>query len=302
MRSRPGDTRPTLHIAGHHMPMPLTHADEFELWQTARRLSPRTITERMRVLAQFHRETGVQPAHAQAVDIMRWMADHTEWSQGTACAYYSYLNAWYRWLQAQDLRADNPLVKIGAPKSPERVPRPVSDDDLRKMLTAPMHTRTRVMIDLAALQGLRAHEIAKVRAEDLRDGYLYVVGKGRKPAALPLHPRVAEWAWRMPRRGWWFPAPATRPGEHIQPKSVSQAISGVMRRAGVPGTPHSLRHWFASRLLEDGADLLTVRDLLRHRNIQTTTIYAQLPDHVRAGAVERIDPWTNPATRLHAAA
>lgn len=199
MRTQPGNTRPTLRAVSDHPVMSLTHLDDYELWQTARRLSPRTITERSRVLRQFYADTRVQPAHAQSIDIMRWIADHPDWSQGTVCAYYAYLNGWYKWLQAQDLRVDNPMVKIGAPKTPERLPRPVSDGDVRALLTSSTHTRTHAMILLAALQGLRVHEIAKVRAEDIDvdAGTLTVRGKGGSLHALPLHPRVAEWAWRM---------------------------------------------------------------------------------------------------------
>lgn len=287
-----------------HVSMPLTHLDSYELWQTARRLSPLTIGERSRVLAQLYTDTHVQPAHAQSIDIMRWMANHTQWSQATACTYYAYLNGWYKWLQGQDIRADNPMAKIGAPKSPERLPRPVSDADVRSLLTSNTYTRTHAMVLLAALQGLRVHEIAKIRAEDIDidAGTLTVKGKGGSHNLLPLHARVAEYAWRMPRKGWWFPANATRPGEHVLSKSVSQSISNAMGRCGIRATPHALRHFFASRLLADGADIYTVRDLLRHKNVSTTAIYAKLPDEFRRDAIDRLDPWASPMSRLASAA
>lgn len=293
MRSHGGNTRPALTVVSDHTVMPLTHLDDYELWQTARRLSPLTIAERSRVLAQFYTDTHVQPAHAESIDIMRWIADHSHWSQSTSCTYYAYLNGWFKWLQGQDLRADNPMAKIGAPKSPERLPRPVSDADVRALLTSSTYTRTHAMIMLAALQGLRVHEIAKVRAEDidLDAGTLTVRGKAGSNNSLPLHPKIAEYAWRMPRKGFWFPAPATRPGEHVRSKSVSQSISNAMDRCGIRATPHALRHFFASRLLADGADIYTVRDLLRHKNVSTTAIYAKLPDEIRRDAIDRLDPW-----------
>lgn len=303
MRSHGSNTRPSLSVVGEHSVMPITHLDDYELWQTARRLSPLTITERSRVLTSFYTDTNVQPAHAQSIDIMRWMADHNQWSQGTVCAYYAYLNGWYKWLQAQDIRVDNPMAKIGAPKTPERLPRPVSDAEVRALLTSSTHTRTHAMILLASLQGLRVHEIAKIRAEDINidAGTLTVKGKGGSLHSLPLHPRVAEWAWRMPRRGWWF-ASQYRPGESIRSKSVSQAVSAAMDRCGIRATPHALRHYFATKLLADGADIYTVRDLLRHRNVSTTAIYAKLPDEVRRDAIDRLDPWRGPTSRLANAA
>lgn len=289
--------------AGDVTAMPLTHLDDYELWQASRRLSPLTIAERSRVLAQFHNDTQVQPAHARPVDIMRWITSHADWSASTHCTYYSYLNAWYKFLQAHEYRTDNPMAKIGAPRSPERLPRPVSDADVRALLQSPTHTRTHAMLLLASLQGLRVHEIAKVKADDLdlEAGTLRVLGKGGSLHSLPLHPQVAAYAWRMPRKGWWFPSPA-RPGEPVRSKSVSQAIGDTMERCGIRGTPHALRHYFATRLLADGADIYTVRDLLRHKNVSTTAIYAKLPDELRRDAIDRIDPWTNPTSRLRNAA
>lgn len=299
MRSQIVHLRPNSGHVNQHGGMTLNHLDDYELWQTARRLSPLTVTERSRVLTSFYIDTGTQPAHAQSIDIMRWLADHPHWSQGTVCAYYAYLNGWFKWLQAQDLRLDNPMAKIGAPKTPERLPRPVSDADVRALITSATHTRTHAMILLAALQGLRVHEIAKVRAEDIdtQAGTLTVRGKGGSLHALPLHPRVAEWAWRMPRRGWWLASPY-RPGEHIRSKSVSQAISAAMDRCGIRATPHALRHYFATKLLADGADIYLVRDLLRHKNVSTTAIYAKLPDGHRRDAIDRLDPWEDNRTRL----
>lgn len=288
-------------LVTHQQPPPKTlpmfiHQGDYELWQTARRLSPSTVKERSRVLRQFFSDTGVQPSHAQAIDVMRWFADHAQWSQSSHCTYYAYLNAWFKWLQAQDLRLDNPMLKIGAPKSPDRLPRPVSDADVRALLTGSSYKRTHAMIMLAAFQGLRVHEIAKVRSEDvdLERDTLTVKGKGGTLHELPLHPRVAELSYSMPRRGWWFPAPATRPGEHVRGKSVSQSIGDAMERCGIRATPHALRHFFASRLLADGADLLTVKELLRHKNLSTTTIYAKLPNGVRSQALSKIDPWKPP--------
>ncbi|WP_010540358.1 tyrosine-type recombinase/integrase [Dietzia alimentaria] len=292
MTLRAGNTGTTLRAVGDDVSMPITHLDDYELWQSARRLAATTISERRRVLAQFNRETSVQPAHAQPIDITRWIASHDGWSDSTIANYCGYLSAWFKWLQAQDLRADNPMAKVGTPRAPQRLPRPVSRRDVRKLLSAPTRMSTHAMILLAALQGLRVHEIAKLRAEDidLDRAVLYVKGKGKKPAELPLHLLVAEWSRRMPDKGWWFPS-RHYPSEHVQAKSVSRTISDQMRRAGVKGTPHALRHSFATQLLADGADIYTVRDLLRHQNVATTAIYAELPNEVRRAAIDRLDPW-----------
>jgi site-specific recombinase XerD len=77
----------------------------------------------------------------------------------------------------------------------------------------------------------------------------------------------------------------------VHAKSVSSIIGMAMRRAGVVGTPHSLRHWYGTTLLEDGADLRTVQELLRHKSVATTQIYTRVPDARRTAAVARLDPF-----------
>lgn len=268
--------------------------DEWILWQLSARRAMKTVAERARVIQQFITECGVEPLAVQPMDIVRWMAGHTDdWSESTAATYHSYLCSWHKWLCLTDRRADNPMRKLTSPRRPERAPRPVADDSLRTLLTMRMHHRTRVMVLLAALSGLRVSEIARVRGEDIdiEGRKIFVIGKGKKRAWIPLHSLLIEQAATMPQRGWWFPANSRRPGEHVHPKSVSDIIGQAMRRAKIPGTPHALRHWYASTLLDDGADLRTVQELLRHTSIQTTQVYTKVKDVRRVEAVDRLDPF-----------
>ncbi|WP_256990254.1 tyrosine-type recombinase/integrase [Rhodococcus sp. 05-2255-2A2] len=155
-----------------------------------------------------------------------------------------------------------------------------------------MHKRTKVMILLACLAGLRVHEIAKVRGEhfDLVGRTFTVVGKGGHRSTLPLHPLLVEIAWTMPRKGHWFPANSTRSG-HVLPRSVGTIIKQVMVRAGVPGTAHSLRHWYGTTLVDSDVDLRTTQELLRHASLATTQIYTKIADHRKANGVDRLDPF-----------
>jgi integrase/recombinase XerD len=142
------------------------------------------------------------------------------------------------------------------------------------------------MILLAAYEGLRVHEMAKIRGEDvdLAAGTLRVVGKGGVDAVLPLHPLVAAEADWHPNRGYWFPSKT--PGPHIQRSSVSGIIGDVMTRAGVPGSPHALRHYFGTEVLKaSGGQLLVAQQLLRHASVATTQIYAEVDDTDRRAAV-----------------
>lgn len=266
---------------------------EWELWQRSGRRAVRTVDERSRVISRFLDESSVDPLIATAMDVARWLSLHEEWGPSTAATYFSYLTSWHKWLVLMGHRTDNPMVKLQTPRRPERAPRPVADTDLIKLLALRMHRRTRIMILLHSLAGLRVSEIATVRGEDIdRDAQrIHVVGKGGKHAWVPLHPILAEVAETMPKTGWWFPGNRHRQGQPIRSKSVSDIIGQAMRRAGIQGTPHALRHWYASTLLDDGADMRTVQELMRHSSIQTTQVYTKVKDSRRVEAVGRLDPF-----------
>ena len=265
--------------------------DEWEVWQFAARRSETTVSERCRVIRTLAAELDKDPAYLTPLDIVRWYTAHEDWSQSTHCTYHSYLSTWFKWLQLMDYRADNPLIKVGNPRHPDRIAKPVGDKQLIDVLKMNMHHRTREMILIGALLGLRVHEIAKIRGEDvdLEKGILTVRGKFGKISQLPLHRILVVTAETMPRRGWWFPANSRRPGEHVLSKSISQMVSQVMRRADVPRTAHSLRHWYATTLLDDGADIRTVQELLRHSSITATQLYTKVPDKTRREAIDRLD-------------
>lgn len=266
--------------------------DQWELAQYGVRRADNTISERIRVLQQFGREAGLDPTFAQALDVSRWYAaNRHRWSASTLYTYHTYMQAWFKWLQLQGVRADNPMIKVGTVKQPKRKPRPVADEHLLKLLAVNMHHRTRVMILLASLAGLRCIEIAKFRGEhiDVPRGRMLILGKGGDEDWVPLHPVLATTAETMPVRGWWFPSNSTRPGQHVHRKSVSQIVGDAFRRADVPGSAHPLRHWYATTLLEDGADIRVVQELLRHGSLQNTQKYTGVSDIRMKTAIDGLD-------------
>jgi len=137
-----------------------------------------------------------------------------------------------------------------------------------------------MMILLAALAGLRVHEIAKLHGRDidLTNRILTVTGKGNKTATLPLHPAIVAYAHTFPRDRFWFPSYTNQSTglPHVKASAVSAAIMHTMRRAGVPGQAHQLRHWYATTLLGSGVDLRIVQELMRHESPATTAIYTQV--------------------------
>lgn len=269
---------------------------EWMLWQLAAKRSAGTVNERVRIVSQFGDEIGGDPAHAQPLDIIKWLARHSEWSASTAATYHSYLATWFHWLYIMDHRDDNPMIRLPPPPQPDRSPHPVRED-LVLLLTAPMHHRTRVMILLAALAGLRVAEIARTRGEDvdIKAPRLYVVSKGGSRGWIPLHPLLVDASLTMPQRGWWFPANSRRPGNHVHSKSVSDIIGQAMQRAGASGTPHSLRHWTGTTLLDEGPDLRAVQELLPHKSLAPRQACTTVLEGRRSDATTRLDSFRGAA-------
>lgn len=261
-------------------PLKVVHADDapdtlidaWTLTMQAQGLSQATITERTRLIRQLARTTGTDPAALTPHTLTVFLAAID--SPVTADAYYSIARAWCSWLVRAGHRDDDPTMRVPRPRVPPARPRPITRPQLDTLLATPLRQDTRTKILLAAYAGLRIHEIAKIRGEDIdpAGGTLTVTGKGGRTDLLPAHPVILTQAASYPRRGLWFPSP-TRPGQHVTAQTVGTVIARALRRAGIDATAHQLRHFFATSLLEAGVDSRIVQTLMRHASLATTGRY-----------------------------
>lgn len=246
-------------------------------------LSLRTIGERERIVRAIARDTQV-PDCALTPDLM------TTWLRGmrqpaSRSTYYQALRAWSVYLVREGYRDDDPTLRVPRPKVPMAAPRSLPDDSVRRALAAaPLLTQAKIL--LGGLQGLRAAEVAQVWGRDFRqmDGMLEVRGKGGVLDYVPVAAGVAALVELMPARGPWFPSPQ-HPGRSVTSNSVTAVISRAFIRAGVEGTAHRLRHWFATTLLYQGVDVRVVQELLRHRSLATTARYTGVSGQRRVEAI-----------------
>jgi integrase/recombinase XerD len=269
----------------------VTLLEAFEIQLRGAGRSDRYVSDSIKTLLHLERFTGKTLETLTALDVSRFLG-RPGLKPTSRTTYFSSIACFYKWFAdngGQDITA-----RLPRPAAPRGTPRPISNEQLRTLLATNMRRKTRIMILLAALAGLRVHEIAKVRGEDidLDARTLRVTGKGNRTETLPLHPLLVEAARSMPRRGWWFSGNSRRPGQPIARRSVSEVIQMAMARAGIPGgTAHRLRHWYGSKLVAEGADLRTAQTLLRHANLNTTAIYVQVVDEKRVEAIDRLDPF-----------
>jgi integrase/recombinase XerD len=268
----------------------LSLLEQYEIHLRGAGRSERWIKESLWTLRRLEASAAAPVDGCSALDVSRFLG-RPGLSRGSRATYFRQINGFYRWWSAQGGFFITALLP--RPKEPVHEPRPISNTELQRLLELRMHRRTRVMILLAAFAGLRVHEIAKLRGADINldRNILTVEGKGGVKVSLPLHARIREAAQTMPRRGWWFPSNATRSGQHVHRGGVSDIIVQAMRRADINATPHALRHWFATALLEAGADVRTVQTLMRHASLATTARYLGVTDERRFEAIDRLDPF-----------
>ena len=208
---------------------PDTLIDAWTLTMQAQGLSQATITERTRLIRQLARTTGTDPAALTPHTLTTFLANID--SPVTADAYYSIARAWCTWLVRAGHRDDDPTMRVPRPRVPPAKPRPITRPQLDAVLALPLRPATRTKILLAAYAGLRIHEIAKLKGQDIdtAGGTLTVTGKGGRTDLLPAHPIILDQAASYPRKGHWFPSP-NRTGQHVAVKTVGTVIARALRR------------------------------------------------------------------------
>lgn len=260
----------------------------WRLWQESANLSERTITERAFLIINLVNFVGCAPLDLTPKHIIAFLT-RPGIGNTTKATYHAHIRIFCEYLVMTGQRDDNPALRTPKPRRTKGVPRPCTPEQVRAVLGAATRRRTRMMILLAAFAGLRIHEIAKIRGEDIdRDArLLYVVGKGSKPATVPLHALILDYLHMFPTTGYWFPSYASRTtgSPHIGVKAVGKSISNAMERAGVEATPHQLRHFFGTSLVRNGVDLRTVQELMRHESLATTALYTEISDEQRKNAI-----------------
>jgi site-specific recombinase XerD len=265
-----------------------TTLDDFATYQLAKGLARRTIQNRHECMTLLAKETGKPPGEISKQDLLiRLSRDITPSSKQRE---RSYFRSYFQFLLSEGHRTDDPSAGLPAIKAKRAKPRPLTAAQVNAMLNGGAYAHTRTMILLAAYQGLRAHEIAKIRGQDIdrSSGLLTVVGKGSVRAELPLHPVIAEEAMAYPMRGYWFPGRGTNTTGHIHSKSVSDLMRRALDRAGITTarlTGHSLRHFFGTELVRAGTDLRTAQELLRHASLATTQIYVEIAQEQQEAAI-----------------
>ena len=217
------------------------------------------------------------------------------------------LRRYFTWLTRTGVLETNPAVRLSGPKGESRLPHVLGADDLETLLDHPrastgedpvaVRSRDAAVLELLYGSGLRVSELCGLDVDsiDTERGLVRVWGKGSKQRQVPVSPPAAQAvrAWKEHRHeltGPGSPPEAlffNRKGKRLTPRDVRRILD---RRAASPTHPHALRHTFATHLLDNGADLRVVQELLGHVSLQTTQVYTHVSKERLLQVYERTHP------------
>ncbi len=227
------------------------------------------------------------------------------WKQGlsakTVARSISVLRGFYRWLADEGVLRGNPLENMESPRTTRSLPEVLSLDEVESLLNQPdpsnpIGMRDKAMLELLYATGLRVSELTHLVLNNinLEAGYLIVLGKGDKQRIVPMGQEALHWLRRYleesrkrllgnKRNSFAF---ISQWGKGMSRQGFWKIIKKYALVAGIRKNiyPHTLRHSFASHLLEGGADLRSVQSLLGHVDISTTQIYT----HVTRERLKRV--------------
>ena len=269
----------------------------------AARRAPRTVDAYRRDLADLTAYLGHTPTSAGPDEIEGWLADLRGRGQApsSVARRAAAARTFYRHLVALGRRADNPAAEVDLPRRRQRLPRSLSLGEVERLIeaangTTPRSLRDQALIELLYGAGLRVSEAVGLEngGVDLEARLVRCVGKGDKERVVPLGARAVEALRRYLSRGRPYLDRRHRPELFLNaqggPLTRAGAFLIVRRLAAKAGLdpervhPHLLRHSFATHLLEGGADLRSVQEMLGHADLGTTEIYTHVSDRRRREA------------------
>ncbi|QGT98990.1 Site-specific tyrosine recombinase XerD [Candidatus Syntrophocurvum alkaliphilum] len=205
----------------------------------------------------------------------------------------STIKTFYKFLLLENYITENPVIDLNAPKIQRKLPQILSIEDVDKLLNQPnvmkpLGLRDKAMLELMYGTGVRVSELLSIKIDDINmtAGFLRCLGKGKKERIVPVNSTSIEWINRYLSR-----SRSTLVKSHLERTLFVNANGRPLSRQGffkilnnyalkseinINITPHTLRHSFATHLLENGADLRVVQEMLGHADISTTQIYTHL--------------------------
>jgi integrase/recombinase XerD len=234
----------------------------------------------------------VKAGRADVMDYIAWRVEGGAKPRSTARQLSSF-RRFYRYLLREGLIGDDPTANIAMPKIGRALPQSLTEEEVDSLLAAPnvaepLGHRDRAMLEVLYATGVRVSELINLKMSqiNLNQGVLRIIGKGDRERLIPLGDEAQDWVREFidgPRveillerqTDYLFP---TRRGDRMTRQAFWHIIKRYAKKAGIIKklSPHTVRHAFATHLLNNGADLRVVQLLLGHSDVSTTQIYTHV--------------------------
>lgn len=217
---------------------------------------------------------------------------NAKYARTTLARKIACLRAFYLYAEEQGFVESNPTLLIASPKLPQRLPKALQQSEIQQLLDAPDPStpkgqRDSAILELLYASGMRVAELCTLKINDVEftQGYAVVTGKGNKQRIVPIHPlalkKLRIWIEKGRRvfektpQNWVF---LSSRGNQLSTDAARRIVeqASIKAHLGPHVTPHTLRHSFATDMLNEGVDLRTVQELLGHSTLSTTQIYTHV--------------------------
>ncbi|MAC20349.1 MAG: tyrosine recombinase [Phycisphaerae bacterium] len=239
-----------------------------------------------------------------------WMADR-DYSAATTARKIATLRSFHKWMEKRSLIERNPMLAIRTPKQAKRLPKAVSVEQIEQLLAAPddstlLGARDRAILETLYSTGIRVSEVVGIDRADLDDAgeSILIRGKGRRERVVPLGTHAlaalrryvamhdAELAAAELKAEGEMPLFVNKHGGRLSSRSVRRKVTKYLEEVGLDPeiSPHTIRHSFATHLLDNGADLRSVQELLGHQSLSSTQVYTHLSNRRMRDAYDKAHP------------
>lgn len=229
-------------------------------------------------------ELSIPPLKAARSHIMDFLLEMRNSLSITSVArVLAAIKSFYKFMLLDDIIQESPAVDIDSPKLSEKLPVVLSAEEVVRLIESATNSRDRLLLELFYATGMRVSELAKLKAEDIEydEGWVKIFGKGAKERFVPVGKTIIRLLKNYITEKNIKPSEflfSKSNGKHITRVGIWKIIKKYAVMAGINKdiAPHTMRHTFATHLLENGADLRTIQELLGHSNIDTTQIYTHV--------------------------
>lgn len=263
-----------------------------------RNRSPRTIETYVAQVVRFAEFHGRSPAELGPEEVRSFQKHLVD--SGASWSVFNQTVSALKFLYTQTMKVDWPVEQIPYGRKPRKLPVVLSQDEVMRLVDAVRHPVYRMALLTSYAAGLRITEVVSLKPEHIDSARMLLhieMGKGQKPRLVPLSEVLLSALrdyWRnhrpkRPRSPWLFPG--ARPGKPLHTTTLEKACQAARAVAQIRkhATPHTLRHCYATHLLESGTDLRTVQALLGHSNLATTAIYTHVQRKLVTGTKSPLD-------------